>query len=327
MKKALKIGGIILGSIIGLYIILQILFGMSRSFLSGSSSDFGEDFTPSSRNSGFVVPESTGLPSGSISSMFSLGSSSKSVSESSSSDSVQPVGNIDRKIIKTGNLNLKVDRTDDALAKITKIATDNKGEIFSSSFRQNSSKVKSGNVTVKVPVNNFDQAFNDLKKVASLVLNESTSGNDVTEQYADLQSQLKNKQAEEQQYLEILKQAQKIQDILDVTQRLSATRGQIEQLQGRIKLMDSQTDMSTINVSLSEDADITFVDTWRPFQLVKDTFNLLFKDLQKFINFIIVLIIRIIPVLILYVIIFYALYRIGKKIYQKVKNKTGNIIQ
>jgi hypothetical protein len=325
MKKALKIGGIILGSIIGLFIVLQILFGMSRSFLSGSMMD--DNFSSNVSDSGFAIPQSTGLPSRSVSSMIGLGgSSSKSIAESAPIDSSE-VGTTDKKIIKTGNLNLKVDRTDDALAKITKIAADNKGEIFSSSFRQNSSKVKSGNIIVKVPVNNFDQAYNELKKVASLVLNESTSGNDVTEQYSDLQSQLKNKQAEEQQYLEILKQAQKIQDILDVTQRLSATRGQIEQLQGRIKLMDSQTDMSTINVSLSEDADITFVDTWRPFQLVKDTFNLLFKDLQKFINFIIVLIIRIIPVLILYVIIFYALYRIGRKIYQKVKSKTSNITQ
>jgi hypothetical protein len=324
MKKALKIGGIILGSIIGLFVVLQILFGMSRSFLSRSM--MGGDFSSSVSDSG---SQSIGLPSKSLSfsNPLSVGSSSKSVSESASIDSSESIVTTDKKIIKSGNLNLKVDRTDEALAKITKIATDNKGEVFSSSFRQTSNKVKSGNVTVKVPVNNFDQAFNDLKKVASLVLNESTSGNDVTEQYSDLQAQLKNKQAEEQSFVKILNQSGKIDDILAVTREISRTRGEIERLQGRIRLMDSQTDMSTITINLSEDADITFVDTWRPFQLVKDTFNLLFKDLQKFINFIIVLIIRIIPVLILYVIIFYALYRIGRRVYQKVRNKTGNIVQ
>ena len=56
---------------------------------------------------------------------------------------------------------------------------------------------KSGTITIKVPVANFEKAFAQLKKVASLVVRESTSGQDVTEQYVDLQARLKNKQEEE----------------------------------------------------------------------------------------------------------------------------------
>lgn len=227
----------------------------------------------------------------------------------------------DKKIIKNGSLDLKVSSADDASRKISDIAKNNGGEVFSSNFYQTAKKVKSGTITVKVPVANFEKAFSELKKVATLVVRESTSGNDVTEQYADLQGQLKNKQAEEQQFQNILGQAQKISDILEVTQQLSRVRGEIERLQGRIKFMDSQTDMSSITISLSEDENITFADSWRPWQVVKETFNSLVKSVQEFVNFLIVLIIQVIPVLALYLLIFYVVYRIGKKIYLKVKNR------
>lgn len=225
----------------------------------------------------------------------------------------------DKKIIKNGSLDLKVDSADGASREISNIAKANGGEVFSSNFYQTAKKVKSGTITVKVPVANFEKTFADLKKVASLVMRESTSGNDVTEQYADLQGQLKNKQAEEQQFQNILGQAQKISDILEVTQQLSRVRGEVERLQGRIKFMDSQTDMSSIAISLSEDENITFADSWRPWQVVKETFNALFKDLQKFINFVIVLVIRVIPIIILYALIALVVWVIGRKIYLRVR--------
>lgn len=225
----------------------------------------------------------------------------------------------DKKIIKNGDLSLKVNSADDANRKISDIAKANGGEISSSNFYQTAKNIKSGTITVKVPVANFETTFSQLKKVATLVVQESTSSQDITEQYADLQAQLKNKQAEERQYLEILKQAQKISDILEVTQQLSRVRGEIERLQGRIKFMDLQTDMSSIAVSLTEDENITFADSWRPWQVVKETFNGLVKSVQGFVNFLIVLIIRVIPMLALYLVIFYIVYRIGKKIYLKTK--------
>ncbi|HCP08288.1 MAG TPA: hypothetical protein DIT25_00600 [Candidatus Moranbacteria bacterium] len=225
----------------------------------------------------------------------------------------------DKKVIKNGSLNLKVTDTDSASSKISQIAKDNGGDVFSSNFYETEKNMKSGSISVKVPVNNFEKTFSELKKVATLVVQESISGQDVTEQYADLQAQIKNKQAEEQQFQSILTQAQKIQDILDVTRELARVRGEIEMLQGQIKYLDSQTDMSLITIYLTEDTNITFSDSWRPWQVVKETFNSLFKDIQKFINFIIVLIIRVIPIAILYALIAMVIYFIGKKIYSKFK--------
>jgi hypothetical protein len=227
----------------------------------------------------------------------------------------------DKKVIKNGNLDLKIININSASSEISQIAKDNGGDVFSTNFYQVAQNIKQGNITVKIPVANFEKAMAALKKVATLVTQESTSGADVTEQYADLQIQLANKQAEEQQYLQILKQAQKVSDILEITQALSNVRGEIESIQGQIKFLSSQTDMASINISLTEDQNITFSDTWRPWQVVKETFNSLFKDLQGTVNLIIVIIIRVIPVAIIYALIAWLFYWGGKKIYTKVKSK------
>jgi predicted component of type VI protein secretion system len=225
----------------------------------------------------------------------------------------------DKKVIKNGNLDLKVLNIDNASSEISQIARENGGDIFSSNLYQSEQNVKQGNITIKVPVANFEKTMAALKKVATLVTQESTSGADVTEQYADLQTQLANKQAEEQQYRQILQQAQKVSDILEITQALSNVRGEIESIQGQIKFLSSQTDMASINVNLTEDQNITFSDTWRPWQVVKETFNSLFKDLQGTVNLIIVIIIRVIPVAIIYALIAWFLYWAGKKVYTKVR--------
>lgn len=225
----------------------------------------------------------------------------------------------DQKIIRVGSLDLKVGSIDDASEKISQIAKSNEGEIFSSNFYQSGKNVKSGTIEVKVPVGSFEKTFAEIKKIANLVVRESTSGQDVTMEYADLQIRLKNKQAEEQSFLNILDRSGKIEDVLAATREVARVRGEIESLQGQIKYMESQTDKSTISVSLTEDTTITFTDTWRPWQFVKETFNGLFKDLQGVVNFIIVLLVRIIPVVILYILILLGLYWAGRKIYLKIK--------
>jgi hypothetical protein len=226
----------------------------------------------------------------------------------------------DNKIIKTGSLNLKVSSADSAAEKIAQIAIDNGGEVFSSNFSQSSKNIKSGSIRIKVPVNNFEKTFAEMKTVATLVMRESTSGTDVTMEYVDLQIQIKNKQAEEQSFVNILDRAGKIEDVLAVTREISRVRSEIESLQGRIKFLESQTDKSSIDVFLIEDENITFTDSWRPWQVVKETFNALLKDIQNCINFAIVLVFRIIPTVILYILIFGLLYWLGKKIYFKIKN-------
>jgi hypothetical protein len=314
MQKKLIIGGVILAVVLAavLTVMSAGVFGLRKNLV-------GSPVTNDGYSMGMMAPDATGLPGRPL----GMPSSKRSgIARESFSESAQVAdtvsSSVDKKVIKNGNLNLKVGSVDKAAENIAKIAKDNGGDVFSSNV-YNRNNVKSGTVEIKVPVSAFEKTFAEIKKVAALVVQESTSGQDVTEEYVDLQAQLKNKQAEEQQFVAILGQAQKIQDILDVTQQLSRVRGEIEMLQGRLKFLNSQTDMASIFVSLSEDTNITITDYWRPWQVMKDAVNNLIRKAQGFINFVIVLIITVIPVLILYLLLAYVIYLIGKKIYYRFK--------
>ena len=245
-------------------LVAAIVLRASKSILSGSSSFSNE----TSRSSALGLPSaklgfSNQSPAASMKNSSSP--SSYSIPSESSYDDVESGDFLqaDKKIIKNGDLDLKIKNAEETAEKISEIAKDNGGEIFSSNFYQSAKNVKSGTITIKVPVANFEKTFSEIKKVSSLVIRESISGQDVTEQYVDLKAQLTNRQAEEQSYIKILDQAQKIDDVLAVTQQLSRVRGTIEQIQGKIKYLDSQTDMSTISANLTEDENITIVDSWK----------------------------------------------------------------
>ncbi|HTM68854.1 MAG TPA: DUF4349 domain-containing protein [Candidatus Binatia bacterium] len=183
----------------------------------------------------------------------------------------QTAAEVDQRIIKDGSLRLTVDKVTDALDRIAAIAKDRKGFVQSSSSSEREDGKHDGQVTIRVPVVSFEAAMGDVKALAKVVNYESTTGQDVTEQYTDLQAQLRNAQAQEEEYLVILKKAQSVEDILKVQERLGQVRGQIEQLQGRIKYLENMTSLSTITVSLTEETEVQApTKEFRPGAIVKE---------------------------------------------------------
>ncbi len=170
----------------------------------------------------------------------------------------------DRKIIKTGSLSLHVTSVQETIPVFTTMVEGMGGNVDSSNITRGSNSYN-GDMTVRVPSDKFDESMTAFKDAAVYVDSEYTNASDVTEYYTDLSTRLTNKQAEEAQYLEILKQATTVTDILSVTQYLSNVRYEIESLQGQIKSYDSQIDKSTISIYLTEDESISAVSaTWKP---------------------------------------------------------------
>src|SRR3984957_5823808 len=141
---------------------------------------------------------------------------------------------------------------------------------FVETSTQTNSGGHSATMTVRVPPARLDQAMSELKGLATNVDRESTEVHDVTREYVDLDARLRNAQAEEVQYLQILKRATSIKDTLDVTEKLSDVRGRIEQLQGEMKFLTAQVDMSTLEISLRSEADTAVAGIhWRPLRQAK----------------------------------------------------------
>lgn len=164
---------------------------------------------------------------------------------------------IDEKIIKTGSLDLVVDHADQSLTDIETVATERGGYTETSTLQEHEDGTKSGYVTIRVPADQFDITMALVKELALIVERETSSAEDVTEQYIDLAARLKNAQAQEARYVEILDVAKTVEEILQIETALGEIRGYIESLQGQLQYLDSLTGFSTITISLSEEPVIT----------------------------------------------------------------------
>jgi hypothetical protein len=158
------------------------------------------------------------------------------------------------KIVKTGTLDIQVAR--DALRtsvnRVTGIAVGLDGYIASSTTNYDVADA-TGQITLRVPVANFEAAVKQLKAMPGVkVLGDSEAGKDVTAQYTDLQARLTAAQTEETAFEDVLAHATSVGDILAVRDRIAGVQTEINQLQGQINLLNDKADFSAIAVTLAE---------------------------------------------------------------------------
>ncbi len=166
---------------------------------------------------------------------------------------------IDRMIVRTGNVMLVVNDVPIAIDEITALADGSGGYVVSSRVWKSGERLV-GSISFRVPAEYFSEAIETLRELAVDVTSESTSSKDVTEEYVDLTAKLKNLEATEQQLLAILEKAETVEDILNVQTELSKTRGEIEQTKGRMQYLERTSATSLIEVYLEQSKlDIEFV--------------------------------------------------------------------
>ncbi len=157
-----------------------------------------------------------------------------------------------RTIIRNGSLNLEVQSVEQAFARVTAIAGEQGGFVANSTLeRGGGDGYRYAHLTLRIPAERFDQTIEALRAIAGEVLHVSTSSQDVTGEVTDLEAGLRNLRSVETQYLTLLTTATEIGDILQVQDRLTETRGQIERTEGRLALLESLADLSTLSVDLS----------------------------------------------------------------------------
>jgi PKD repeat protein len=156
-----------------------------------------------------------------------------------------------RLIIRTANIDLVVVDVTAAMGQIEQLAGTYDGFIVYSNSWQDKDRLM-GNIAIRVTSGNFDNAISALHALAVEVKSESTSGQDVTEEYVDLSAKLRNLEASEAQLLELMKQAGKVEEILAVQRELVNTRGEIEQTKGRMQYLEQSSSMSLIQVTLEQ---------------------------------------------------------------------------
>lgn len=237
-------------------------------------------------------------------------------------DSVKTYGEIsDRKVVRNGYLDLLVQNSEETSQKIQTLAADMGGFVQEAKIYEVDENTKNGTVTIKVPADNFEEAMAAIKEFGLKVQSENSTAQDVTEQYIDLEAQLKNYQLEEQQYQDVLKKAQKVDDILQVHAQLARVRGDIERIQGQLKYLSRQVDMSSISVSLTAESEVTVLGIrWRPLYEMKLALRSMLESLTSFVDMVISLVIYL-PVIILWVLLLGFVSWLGRKIWLWIKSK------
>ena len=124
---------------------------------------------------------------------------------------------------------------------------------------------------MRVPAEKFDEAVKDFKGLAEKVLTERVTGEDVTDQYVDLDSQLKNLEAARARIVELFQKATHAGEALEVNRALTEVQGQIEQISGRMKYLRQSAALSSIAVTLTQESAVPMVEEggWKPLRVAK----------------------------------------------------------
>lgn len=251
MKKTLPICGL-----------LALILLSALAIACGDSVSDDDAGAPANAAGGDLTAE--GAPENESNVPFSINSTADKsvggVDGSVSSDPNALPSLLDRQIIRTATVELTVGDVAGTMQLIENAATTAGGFVSGSSLsveagsQDKDNPRQRGTITVRVPADRYASVMNNIRGLVDdpndiNSLTEDTT--EVTEEYTDLQSRLRNLEATESQYLDLLASAETIDDILTVQDRLNTTRSEIEQVKGRLQVLDDLTALATITVQLS----------------------------------------------------------------------------
>lgn len=248
---------------------------------------------------------------------------SKSMDTSFVGTSVDSV--IPRMMIKTGTISIVVDDVNKSIENIVTYVDGNGGFLVTSNVDKYGSSFN-GYLTVRVPSAFLNDAILYIKGLGE-VKSEHVDSSDITEEYIDLDAQLKNLKVTENQFVEIMKRAVKVEDVLSVQRELGYVRGEINRIEGRMKYLDQSVSLSSLTVNLSTNPAvipvITEEDKWEPLSIFKDALRSLLDTGRGLLNALIWVGVYL-PIVLVFVFIAWSLrkyFMMRKKKYFKVTKK------
>jgi hypothetical protein len=164
---------------------------------------------------------------------------------------------VDLKIIREAYLSMRVEigTFDTAWNRLQVIASDNGGYMSNAALSvvetDTGERYYEGTVSIRVPVNNFDGALDDLEGIGERLSLDITS-QDVTQEYSDWEAQLRHTEAMEDFYLGLLDQATTVAEALEVHRELEQVQLDLERITGYLQYLEDRTSFSTIMVSVTE---------------------------------------------------------------------------
>jgi len=205
---------------------------------------------------------------------------------------------VERLIIRNANLQIVVRDTESAVEQIDALTAELGGYLIESNLSEYR-EGKQAFLKIRIPAEDLNQALDGIREIAEEVRRENVSGEDVTDEYVDLQSRMRHLEATEERLLTFMEEAEDTEAALEVYDRLQNIQAQIEQTKGRMQYLEESAAMATItlNITPSELARPIEVGGWRPQGTLRDAFESLIKVFQFLVDALIVILVLVVPVL------------------------------
>lgn len=229
----------------------------------------------------------------------------------------------ERLVIQNADLTIVVPDPQTKLAAISAMASEMGGFVVTSnmyqSYLSNGKPVPEGSITIRVPALKLDSALNQIKSDAVEVRTENRSGQDVTQDYIDLNSQLHSLQAAADQLTKIMQSAEKTEDVLNVFSQLQSYNQQIEMIKGQIQYYEQASDLSAISITLIAEETIQPIEIggWKPQGVARDAIQSLIHFWQGFVDFMINFFLLVLPVLVTILLPFYLVFLVVRAIIRR----------
>lgn len=194
---------------------------------------------------------------------------------------------IERLVIQNASMRAVVPDPARAVDEIGRMAEEMGGYVVSANVYQSTFGVAQvlayqASISIRVPAERLDEAMDQIESTATEVETRNVSSQDVTAEYVDLESQLRNLRAAEEQLREILASATKTEDVMMVFNQLTQVRGEIERIQGQMRYYEESARLASLSVELLPDAakQPLQIGGWRPEGVAKDALEDLVRALQ-----------------------------------------------
>jgi len=247
--------------------------------------------------------------------------------EAANSGSGVSAASVERLVIQNADLAIVVSDVKGRMEAIQNMAQAMGGFVVSSnlyqSYTSNYVEVPEAQMTIRVPAEKLDEALEQIKKDTVEVQNENRSGQDVTAEYVDLQSRLKNYESAEAQLEEIMNDANRTEDVVNVFNQLVYYREQIELVKGQMKYYEEAAALSAVSVRIiaEETVQPVVIGKWEPKGVALEAVQDLIDFLKGFVDFIIRFGIYTLPVLIIIAIPFYLAFLGLRAIFRLLRGK------
>jgi hypothetical protein len=213
---------------------------------------------------------------------------------------------VERLVIRNATLSIVVADPGESMSAVARMAEEMGGYVVTSNlyktYKENGAEYPEATISVRVPAEQLNDAMDRIKGMVADpdtdILVDNVTGQDITREYTDLKSRLRNLEETERQLREIMASATKTEDVLAVHNQLTQIREQIEVLQGQIQYYEESAALSSISVTLQalEAVQPLEIGGWQPVGTARDAVQALIDSLKVLGNVTIWLLLFALPV-------------------------------